>query len=158
MDASGRGEAVRLQYTGQQLGSSLAVALIGAIVLAGPTGAFVSKIQSDPRISTEISTQVGVAAQSGLDFVNSDQIAAAAQQAGLDQATTTALVDDPSQDRWQATPVAGIRSQWLASFMNLPRNIPGAGLSLEFPISLGVYDGASHTRSPAGVGASNAIN
>ena len=35
VDASGRGEAGGLQYTGQQLGSSLGVALIGAIVLSG---------------------------------------------------------------------------------------------------------------------------
>ena len=34
VDASGRGEAGGLQYTGQQLGSSLGVALIGAIVLS----------------------------------------------------------------------------------------------------------------------------
>ena len=37
VDASGRGEAGGLQFTGQQLGSSLGVALIGAIVLAGLT-------------------------------------------------------------------------------------------------------------------------
>ena len=39
VDASGRGEAGGLQYTGQQLGSSLGVALIGAIVLTGLTSA-----------------------------------------------------------------------------------------------------------------------
>ncbi len=42
VDASGRGEAGGLQYTGQQLGSSLGVALIGAIVLAGLTSTFIS--------------------------------------------------------------------------------------------------------------------
>jgi EmrB/QacA subfamily drug resistance transporter len=97
VDASGRGEAGGLQYTGQQLGSSLGVALIGAIVLAGLTGAFVSKVQSDQRISAEVSKQVGVAAGSGLDFVSADQIADSAQQAGLDEATTAALVDDYEQ-------------------------------------------------------------
>ncbi len=35
VDASGRGEAGGLQYTGQQLGSSIGVALIGGVVLAG---------------------------------------------------------------------------------------------------------------------------
>src|SRR5215218_8888527 len=61
VDASGRGEAGGLQYTGQQLGSSLGVALIGAIVLTGLTGAFLTTIQSDQRISAEVSAQVGVA-------------------------------------------------------------------------------------------------
>ena len=44
VDASGRGEAGGLQYTGQQLGSSLGVALIGAIVLAGLTARSSSNI------------------------------------------------------------------------------------------------------------------
>ena len=44
VDASGRGEAGGLQYTGQQLGSSLGVALIGAIVLSGLTSNFLSTV------------------------------------------------------------------------------------------------------------------
>jgi EmrB/QacA subfamily drug resistance transporter len=94
VDASGRGEAGGLQFTSQQLGSSLGVALLGAIVLSGLASAFVSNISADERISSEISSQVGVAVQSGLDFVAADQIQTAAQQAGLDEQTTQALVDD----------------------------------------------------------------
>ncbi len=94
VDASGRGEAGGLQYTGQQLGSSLGVALIGAIVLSGLTSVFVSQIQSDERISPEVAAQVSVAVAPGIDFVSSEQVAAAAQEAGLDEATTAALVDD----------------------------------------------------------------
>ena len=65
VDASGRGEAGGLQFTGQQLGSSLGVALIGAIVLAGLTTTFVSTIQADPRISQEVAGQVGTAVALG---------------------------------------------------------------------------------------------
>ena len=97
VDASGRGEAGGLQYTGQQLGSSLGVALIGALVLVGLTSTFVSTIQGDERISAEVATQVGVAAESGVDFVSSTEIEAAAQAAGLDAATTAAIVDDYEQ-------------------------------------------------------------
>jgi len=94
VDASGRGEAGGLRYTGQQLGSSLGVAPIGAIVLTGLTSGFVTTIQSDQRISAEVSVQVGVAVESGIDFVSADQVQAVAEKAGLDQATTAALVDD----------------------------------------------------------------
>jgi hypothetical protein len=94
VDASGRGEAGGLQFTGQQLGSSLGVALIGAIVLAGLASTFVTKIQSDPRIGAEVATQVSVAVESGLDFVSSAQIEVSAAAAGLDAATTAAIVDD----------------------------------------------------------------
>ena len=94
VDASGRGEAGGLQFTGQQLGSSLGVALIGAIVLTGLTSTFVSNIEDDPRISDEVSAQVSVAAGAGIDFVATDQVEAAVQRAGLDEATTVAIVDD----------------------------------------------------------------
>ena len=60
VDASGRGEAGGLQYTGQQIGSSLGVALIGTIVLTGLAGGFVSNIQGDQRISGAVSAQVSV--------------------------------------------------------------------------------------------------
>lgn len=94
VDASGRGEAGGLQYTGQQLGSSLGVALIGAIVLTGLTSAFVSQIQDDERISEAVASQVTVAVEPGIDFLTVDQVRTAAQEAGLGEATTTALVDD----------------------------------------------------------------
>ena len=94
VDASGRGEAGGLQYTGQQLGSSLGVALIGAIVLSGLTSVFVSQIESDTRISQEVASQVTVAIAPGIDFVTSADIELAATEAGLDAATTAALVDD----------------------------------------------------------------
>jgi len=97
VDASGRGEAGGLQYTGQQLGSSLGIALIGAIVLVGLSGAFVTKITEDERISAEVSPQVSVAVESGIDFVSTDAIRTAAQEAGLDAATTDALVEDYQQ-------------------------------------------------------------
>jgi len=94
VDASGRGEAGGLQYTGQQLGSSLGVALIGAIVLTGLTGAFVSKVQSDERIHEQVASQVSTAAGTGVDFVASGDIEKAAKDAGLSASTTDAIVDD----------------------------------------------------------------
>jgi EmrB/QacA subfamily drug resistance transporter len=97
VDASGRGEAGGLQYTAQQLGSSLGVAFVGAIVLAGLTGAFVSNVQNDERIHDEVAAQVSTAAGYGVDFVASDDIGAAAREAGLDNSASDALVDDYEQ-------------------------------------------------------------
>ena len=94
VEESGRSEAGGLQFTGQQLGSSLGVAFIGAIVLIGLTSTFISKVENDPRISDELSTQIGVAAGSNTNFVSSEQVASAAEEAGLDANTTAALVDD----------------------------------------------------------------
>jgi EmrB/QacA subfamily drug resistance transporter len=94
VDASGRGEAGGLQFTSQQLGSSMGVALIGAVVLSGLTANFISNIQENPQVSNAISSQVSTAVATGIDFVSSEQIAGAAEQAGIDDATTTALVND----------------------------------------------------------------
>ena len=88
VDASGRGEAGGLQYTGQQLGSSLGVALIGALVLVGLTGAFVTNVQDDDRIPDEVAVQIEVAIVAGIDFVASTDVEAVLVAAGLDQATT----------------------------------------------------------------------
>ncbi len=94
VDESGRSEAGGLQYTGQQLGSSLGVALIGAIVLIGLTSTFISNIEHDPRINADVAAQVGVAAGSNTNFVSSTQLESAAKKAGIDDATTVALVDN----------------------------------------------------------------
>jgi len=123
--ASGRGEAGGLQFTGQQLGSSLGVALIGAVVLTGLTNVFVSNIESDPRLSEQVAAQATTAVQSGIDFVSSDQIAAAAQQAGLDEASTTALVDDYEAAQLRALKTGLLGAALLALF-SLPftRELP----------------------------------
>jgi EmrB/QacA subfamily drug resistance transporter len=130
VDTSGRGEAGGLQYTGQQLGSSLGVALIGAIVLTGLTSGFVTTIQSDQRISAEVSAQVGVAVEGGLDFVSADQVRAAAQKAGLDPATTGALVEDYSKAQLGSLKVGLLTAALLAllalmSTRELPHDPPG---------------------------------
>ena len=102
VDASGRGVAGGLQYTGQQLGSSVGVALIGAIVLAGLTNVFVRTIDADERIAPEVAQQVSIAAGNGVDFVASDDLAAAATDAGIDEQSADALVDDYEQAQLRA--------------------------------------------------------
>ncbi len=130
VDASGRGEAGGLQYTGQQLGSSVGVALIGAIVLAGLTNVFVDTIASDERIAPEVAEQVGIRAANGVDFVSSSQLADAAVDAGIDEQSADAIVDDYEQAQLQslkagllATGVLALVS--LMSTRNLPAGVGG---------------------------------
>ena len=129
VDASGRGEAGGLQYTGQQLGSSLGVALIGAIVLTGLTSGFVTTVESDPRIDAQVSAQLGVAVERGIDFVPADQVQAAAEKAGLDQATTAAIADDYGKAQLGSLKVGLLTAALLAllalmSTRNLPHDPP----------------------------------
>jgi MFS family permease len=118
VDASGRGEAGGLQYTGQQLGSSLGVALIGAIVLAGLAGVFTSRVQSDDRISDEVAEQVSTEAV-GIDFVASDDIGAAARAAGLDDESTEAIVEG-YEDAQLVALKAGLLAAGFLALLSLP--------------------------------------
>ncbi len=118
VDASGRGEAGGLQFTGQQLGSSLGVALIGAVVLSGLTTAFVNNVADDPRISDQVAAQVETAAP-GIDFVSSEQVATAAANAGLDETTTTAIVEGYEEAQLQALK-AGLLGAAILALLSLP--------------------------------------
>jgi EmrB/QacA subfamily drug resistance transporter len=129
VDASGRGEAGGLQYTGQQLGSSLGVALIGAIVLAGLTGAFISHIEADERIDQEVATEVSTAAGTGIDFVASTEIEKAAQDAGVSESSTEAIVDDYEEAQLVALKAGLLAAAFLAlaslAFTaDLPQKLP----------------------------------
>ncbi len=125
VDASGRSEAGGLQYTGQQLGSSLGVALIGAIVLMGLTSTFISNVEKDSRISSEAAAQVGVAAGSNTNFLSADEIHAAASAAGLDSATVTAVVEDYEAAQLRSLK-AGLLAAALLALLSLPftRGLP----------------------------------
>ena len=87
-----RSEAGGLQYTAQQLGSSLGTALLGAIVISGLIAAFTANIAGDPQISNQVEQQVQVQMSAGGSFVPSEQVRAAAEAADVPAASTDALV------------------------------------------------------------------
>ncbi|MFE2346234.1 MFS transporter [Kitasatospora cineracea] len=72
-----RSEAGGLQYTAQNLGSSLGTALIGAILIGALATSVTTRIEGDPRVSTAVAQQVGTQVEAGLSFVPADQLSAA---------------------------------------------------------------------------------
>ncbi len=125
VDSSGRSEAGGLQFTGQQLGSSLGVALIGAVVLSGLTTAFVANVQDSPEVSDEVSVQLSEALESGIDFMPSNQVETVATQAGLDETTVAALVEDYEQAQLRSLK-AGLLGAALLALLSIPftRDLP----------------------------------
>jgi len=126
-----RSEAGGLQYTAQQLGSSLGTALIGAIVITGLAAAFAANVSSDPRISKATSDAVSVRLEGELSFVDSATVEQQAQAAGLSQAETSALVDGYADAQLKALKVGLLACGFvvLASLLatrNLPRRRLGA--------------------------------
>ncbi|HEU4703353.1 MAG TPA: MFS transporter [Conexibacter sp.] len=92
VEESDRSEAGGLQYTAQQLGSSLGTALIGAIVITGLAAAFAANVSADANISQATQDAVSVRLEGELSFVDSATVEQHATEAGLSQSETEALV------------------------------------------------------------------
>jgi len=92
VDEDDRSEAGGLQYTAQQLGSSLGTALIGAIVITGLAAAFSANVKSDPQLSASVQQQVGVRLESSVTFADTANVEQAARSAGVSSQETAALV------------------------------------------------------------------
>ncbi len=108
-----RSEAGGLQYTAQQLGSSLGTALLGAVVLTVLLGSFQAKVADDPQIAPEVHAEVKTHLSSGGSFVPAAQIETVAGEAGIDQATTTALVGDYEDAQLEALKLAFLFAAFL---------------------------------------------
>jgi EmrB/QacA subfamily drug resistance transporter len=87
-----RSEAGGFQYTSQQLGSALGVALIGAIVLGGLVQSFSTQIAQDERIAAATTESVRIEIDKGVSFVSSDQVRIAGLDAGIPAEELDALV------------------------------------------------------------------
>lgn len=92
-----RSEVGGLQFTAQNLGSALGTALIGSLLVGALAHAFTSQIEDNPAISDRARQETGVALQSGISFVSTDQVRAAAEDAGLPPDEVDALVDSYAQ-------------------------------------------------------------
>jgi EmrB/QacA subfamily drug resistance transporter len=131
-----RSEAGGLQYTGQQLGAALGTALIGAVLITGLLTSFSSNVENHPKISAEVNQQVGVRLQGQVSFVEADSVRTAASEAGLDSATTDALVESYSDAQLKALKTALLAAGFivLAAFFTtggLPSRPPDAATGLE---------------------------
>jgi EmrB/QacA subfamily drug resistance transporter len=87
-----RSEAGGVQYTAQQLGSSLGTALLGAVVISGLIAAFTGNVADDPRVASEVQQEVEARLGGGVSFVAADQVRDTATKEGLDPETVDALV------------------------------------------------------------------
>jgi hypothetical protein len=90
---------------------------------------FLSNVASDPAVSDKVASQVSVAVGTGIDFVSTDQIEAAAQEAGLSASETTALVGDYQDAQLQSLKLGLLLAAFLAlgSLLftrELPRTVP----------------------------------
>ncbi len=128
----GRSEVGGLQYTAQNLGSSLGTALIGSILIGALAAALTSQVSSDPRVSADVKNQLNVQLEAGISFVPASQVQAGLTKAGVSASETTAIVES-----YSAAELAGLKVGLLAaagialgSFW-LTRRLPGERLTGE---------------------------
>ncbi|HUC07588.1 MAG TPA: MFS transporter [Solirubrobacterales bacterium] len=108
-----RSEAGGLQSTAQQLGSSLGTALLGAIVITGLISAFTANVAADERVAADVSKQVETRLSAGGSFVSSDEVRAAAEEEGFDEATTSALIENYEDAQLKALKTAFLFAAFL---------------------------------------------
>ncbi|MFG3349835.1 MFS transporter [Streptomyces sp. NPDC048018] len=127
-----RSEVGGLQFTAQNLGSSLGTALIGSILIGALAHAFTTQVEGHPRLSEEARQQTSIALESGISFVSTDQVHAAAEKAGLPPGEVDAVTESYATAQLNGLKAAVLATGGitLASFLvtrHLPAASPGAG-------------------------------
>ena len=127
-----RSEVGGLQFTAQNLGSALGTALIGSILLGSLAHAFTTQVEDDPRLSEQARTQTGIALESGISFVTTDQVRSAAADAGLPPSEVEAVADSYASAQLDGLKAAilatgGITLASLLVTPNLPAGRRGRG-------------------------------
>ena len=88
-----------LQNTATQFGASLGTALAGSVLVAALTASFLTGIAQNPAVPKDLSLNASVQLAAGIPFVSDAQLTTAMQQAGVDQTTIEAVVDENEQAR-----------------------------------------------------------
>jgi MFS family permease len=81
-----------IQNTMTNLGASLGTALAGSLLIAGLTSAFLTNIQQSPAIPDSAKQQAQVELASGIEFVSDEDLQAALDEAGVDDAAADATL------------------------------------------------------------------
>lgn len=92
-----RGEAGGLQGTAQNIGTSIGVAMIGAILIASLSGGVNELAQKDPALSAETKVAVAQHAGQGIEIQTTAQLNEQLTAAGIPESEAQALIADYSE-------------------------------------------------------------
>jgi MFS family permease len=127
-----RGEAGGLQGTAQNIGSSLGVAMIGAILVTALGSGLNTAVQADPSLSAQTKSAVAEVSSNGVDIVTREQVEQAAEKANLPAEDTKKVVQYYADSQIVAIKKAILLAALLAAIgliiaQRLPK-IPGVEL------------------------------
>ncbi|MGH3481261.1 MAG: hypothetical protein ACRDQD_31140, partial [Nocardioidaceae bacterium] len=95
-----------LQNTVTFVGSAIGTALAGAVLISGLTTSFLTGIQENPAIEESVSSQAAVELGGGVPFISDDQLDSALSDAGLDDETASAVIEENEEARIDALKVS----------------------------------------------------
>jgi MFS family permease len=151
VDASGRSEAGGLQYTAQQLGSALGVALVGAVVLSGLISNFLTRIEQNPDVPAVVIEQAEVAVGAGVSFVPADQVRAGATAAGARPELVETIVADYQSAQLFALKAGLLMAAVLAvAALGVTRDLPSEPPPRPAPTPGGASNGSRPSRRGQG--------
>lgn len=126
-------EAGGLQGTAMNLGASLGVALVGSILIASLVGSFQKQVLTDPTLAA-LAPQLTAQAEQNANFVSVEQVAVAAEAAGLSPEEVTAVTENYAEAQIIALKVAfaavalfALLALWYVQ--SLPKRAEGARLA-----------------------------
>jgi MFS family permease len=93
------GEVGGLQNTLTNLGASIGTAVAGAVLISALTSSFLTGVKEDPAVPDDVADQAEVQLTGGAPFLSDKDLEAALDDAGLDEATAEAIVDDNAAAR-----------------------------------------------------------
>jgi len=98
-------EAGGIQNTMTNLGASMGTAIAGSLLIAATASAFLSNIQQNAAIPSQVKSQAQVELAGGVPFISDADLEQALDDAGASSATTDAALEDYSKAR-----ITGLRS------------------------------------------------
>lgn len=125
-----RSEVGALQYTAQNLGSSLGTAFIGSVLIGTLTAAAQRGVSGNPQISTAVAHQVGIAISGGVRFVPVDQARTALLHSGIPGPQIDSLLTTYADAQLLGLKAALLAAAAIALFsLFLTRHLPAVRLS-----------------------------
>jgi Na+/melibiose symporter-like transporter len=135
VDDSERGEAGGLQGTFQNIGSSVGVALIGAVLMTSLSSGFTTDVETNPAISQEAKALVSKGTADGVDILTQQQVDQAVDASSVSDADKQAVKDTYADAQVESLKLAMLFAGFLALLglavaRKLP-DIPGVELAKE---------------------------
>jgi EmrB/QacA subfamily drug resistance transporter len=124
-----------LQNTATNLGASLGTALVGSILIASLTTAFITGIQENPDVPDEVKSQATIELASGIPFISDADLTTGLETAGVPDELTAEVLEEYTDARLDALRAAmALVAVFTLVALFLSERIPTTPIGLTDPV------------------------